>query len=210
MWVGWWWPEVIPAQGSGFRPHHATNAHHHWAFTTIEAPPTRTGDIRLPGSMRIEIQSAGCYPSTPALQWWSWAFHPGGCRSFHPHQPRWRSLWSWLGCSFCECRTFLSIWPAPSKTAACFAAFQEWQVIRTELVSDLAIARDAPRSAAVRAFMRVVLAPFKGLSLSASVALNAVRHEQCEIYRSAIACVCLVIGHAVHLSGHLSLLFVDW
>ena len=24
---------MIPAQGSGFRPHHATNAHHHWAFT---------------------------------------------------------------------------------------------------------------------------------------------------------------------------------
>lgn len=32
------------------------------------------------------------------------AFHPGGCRSFHPHQPRYRSLWSWLaGCKHCVC-----------------------------------------------------------------------------------------------------------
>lgn len=50
--------------------------------------------------------------------------------------------------------------------------------------------------------MRVVLAPFKWLSLSASVALDAVRHKQCEIHRSAIAGVGLVVGHAVHLSGH--------
>jgi len=75
-------------------------------------------------------------------------------------------------------------------------------------VSYLAIARDAACAAAVWALMRVVLAPLKRMALPASIALNAIRHKQREIHRTAVACKRLVVSKAVHLSSHVVLLGV--
>lgn len=75
-------------------------------------------------------------------------------------------------------------------------------------MSYLAIARDAACAAAAWALMCVVLAPLKRLALPASIALNAIRHEQREIHRTAVACKRLVVSKAVYLSGHDALLGV--
>lgn len=112
--MGWWWPEVIPACGVALIPRYAGSMGRGFEILSVYHLCSRQS-IPVSGSYRadsyccqsplgIHHQKAArtvigqAMPLLPIaircrlLSSGPGAFHPGGCRSFHPHQPRYRSL----------------------------------------------------------------------------------------------------------------------